>query len=101
MALLYIRQYTRLTHDEGGHVIAAGQEPGYDIAPITFSGTSASVAIRSGTKFVRLTTDAACNFVCSADPNIVATTNNARMAAGQTEFFGVSPGLYIAVIAGV
>ncbi len=101
MSTLYIRQYTRLAHDESGHPIAAGLEPGFDATPLTISGTSASVAIRSGTKFVRLTTDVICNFVCSLDPNVTATANNARMGAGQTEFFGTSPGLYIAVIAGV
>lgn len=101
MSLLYIRQYTRLAHDENGHAIAAGLEPGLDITPVAIGGASANVALRAGTRFVRLHCDAICNFVCGGDNTTAATTSNARMVAGQTEFFGISPGVgYIAVIAG-
>lgn len=99
MATLYIRQYTRLAHDESGHPIAAGVEPGFDNTLAIAAGTG-NVAVRAGTKFVRLHTDAICNFACGPDSSAAATTSNARMVAGQTEFFGASPGMYIAVIAG-
>lgn len=100
MATLYIRQYTRLAHDENGHAIAAGLEPGLDTS-VAIGAGSANVAIRTGTKFLRLHSDTICNFVAGTDSTTTALTSNARMAANQTEFFGVAPSVgYIAVIAG-
>lgn len=100
MATLYVRQYTRLAHDENGHPLAAGLEPGKD-ATLSIAAGSGNVALTAGTKFVRLHTDAICNFALGTDSTTAATTSNARMAANQTEFFGVAPGVgYLAVIAG-
>lgn len=97
MALLYIRQYTRLAHDENGQVILAGLEPGQDLDPVSV-GAATRVTLATGTKFVRLHTDAICSYACGVS-TVTATTNNARLAANQTEFFGISSAVtHIAVI---
>lgn len=100
---LLIRQYTRLAHDEGGRTLPAGQEPGYDsVLPIDV--VTGNVQIRPGTRFIRLHADgAACHFVLGADNTVTATTLAAKMAAAQTEFFGVTPNgsVWLAVIMGV
>lgn len=98
MALLYIRQYTRLATDTNGQTVLAGLEPGLDLAPVAI-GAGTNVALASGTKFVRLHSDAVCSYVCGLDSSAAATTSNARLAANQTEFFGISSAVtYIAVI---
>jgi len=46
---------------------------------------------------VRLHADSVCSVLFGTNPT--ATTANARMAAGQTEYFGVAPGMKVSVIA--
>src|ERR1051325_9960810 len=90
MSTLYIRQYTRVAHDQAGQAIAAGLEPGKDTT-LSIGGTTANVALATGTKFVRLHTDAICNFNAGTSA-VTATTSNARRAAKRTEFCGISAG---------
>ena len=63
---------------------------------ITIGVTTQSAAFNAATKMVRLHAEAACCVEFGADP--IATTDNMRLAAGQTEYFGVSPGQKLAVI---
>jgi hypothetical protein len=67
-----------------------------DQAPITFSASTQSAAFATGTKFVRVHTDSICSIAYGSNPT--ATTSSFRMAAGQTEYFGVNPGDKLAVI---
>lgn len=98
MGKVYIREYVRAGKEwVGGTPIASAQEPGTDQPVITTSGTSAqSQAFAGSTRFVRVQTDAIVSFVFGDNP--VATINNARMPANGTEYFGVTPGMKLAVI---
>ena len=65
---------------------------------VSMSGTHAeSSAFNVKTDFVRLHTDAICSVEFGTAP--VATTAKMRMAANQTEYFGVTPGLSFMVSA--
>jgi hypothetical protein len=68
------------------------------LAPSTLNVdiTVLSAAFNAATKIVRLHTDAICSVAFGAAP--VAAATNARLAAGATEYFGVSPGSKVAVI---
>ena len=67
---------------------------------VSIGGASVpSAAFGSRTRMVRIHTDAICSIAWGQSP--VATTVNMRLAANQTEFFGVTPGFKVAVIANV
>ena len=99
MAKIYISEYAAMAkawaHPDQ---IAAPQEPcDSDQAPLAIGGVSAqSAAFGLGVRLVRVHTDAICSIAFGADPT--ATTNNKRMAAGATEYFGVTPGHRLACI---
>ena len=96
MAVLYITEYQRLAAAQGAQV-AAGQEPSVAEQNVAIgAGSLASAAFNARTNFVRLHSDAICSVAFGAAPTAVATAK--RMAANQTEFFGVNPGQKVAVI---
>ncbi len=100
MSTLYITEYARVAVDGRGGMILAGEEPGVDQSPIAISGTTArSAAFSTSTTLVRVHTDVICS-INFGGAGINATTNNKRLAANQTEFFGITPGATnLAVIA--
>lgn len=99
MATLYITQYARLAIDPAGQPVLVGMEPSNTITVAIGGSSTQSATIQGGTKFVRLHTDTICNIAVGTNPT--ATTSGLRLAANQTEFFGLaSDGLKIAVIAG-
>jgi len=57
-----------------------------------------SSAFAASTKFIRFHTDAACHIAFGANPTAV-NAQSMRLAAGQTEYFGVNPGEKVSVIA--
>jgi hypothetical protein len=59
-------------------------------------GSTASSAFRTDTRMVRLHTDSICSIKFGTAPT--ATTSDARLAAGQTEYFKVMPGFKVAAI---
>jgi hypothetical protein len=73
-------------------------EPSRATQTITIGGASVQATNVITSRFVRLHAEAACHFKFGSDPT--ATTSDAKMATGQTEFIGVVPGMKIAVIAG-
>lgn len=102
MAFCYISEYADLPTVLGQN-IPTGKEPAIAIQKIANAGaTTASVAFSDRTKFVRVHTDSiqSIAFSRAATPGVAptATTSDARMAAGATEFFGVRPGDFAAVI---
>jgi hypothetical protein len=99
MAFLYITEYETLTPTtEGGAAQAARTPPVVDQPPVAIGAASLQSAIFGPTtKYVRLHTDAICSIAFG--PNPTATMNNQRLAADQTEYFGVTPGSTVAVIA--
>ena len=98
MATLYVTEYSRMAIEAAGAPVLVGQEPSVT-QTIAIAGVSASATLRTDTKFVRLHTDIICNVVFGPSPQ-VATTSNMRLAANQTEFFGVVGGHVLAVIQG-
>lgn len=99
MAILFISEYSKASIDNQGRGVMAGKEPAVVTQIVAIgAGSVASAAFSSATKFVRLHTDTACNFAFGIAPTAVADTSP-RMAANQTEFFGIPPGYKVAVIA--
>jgi hypothetical protein len=90
MSKLYISEYARVTQASGPGtaVLQAPEEPPLATQVVDFtSGAAQSAAFNAKTRFVRLHTDAICSVRFAANPT--ATTNDARLAAGQTELRGV------------
>ena len=81
----------------------AAQSPQYppnaeQVLAISGSPTSSN-PFQPQTTLIRVHTDAICSIEIGQSPT--ATTSTARMAANQTEYFGVYPGHSISVIANV
>lgn len=68
------------------------------VVAITASSTQSQV-FSDNTFFIRVHTDAICSIKIGLNPT--ATTSTMRLAANQTEYFGVSPNQQIAVIQNV
>lgn len=104
MATLYISEYAAIG-GVAGTAAQVPQEPCLTQQTILITGTSApSINFSANTRFVRLHTDAICSIdfglgSASATNPALATLVTARMAANQTEYFGVTPGGNVAVIA--
>ena len=101
MAKLYITEYTRAAnHGDIGGLVPMAQIPALTTQVLDITGTSAkSAGFDQACRFVRVHTDVTCHIATGDDPT--ATTNSMRLAADQTEYFGIRPGQKIAVIAGV
>lgn len=100
MATLYVTEYARVAHDGAGQAVITGLEPARRTQLVSIGGTSAATPLPIAGLFVRLHTDAACCVKFGAS-GVEATTSDARLAANQTEFFGVlgNATTYVAVIA--
>ncbi len=100
MALLFISEYMKVAIDYRGLPVMAGKEPAIKTQIVAVgAGSLASEPFTSATEFVRLHTDLACNFVFGLPTPTAVKDTSPRMATGQTEFFGVSPGHVVSVIA--
>ncbi|MDE2232850.1 MAG: hypothetical protein KGJ90_01845 [Patescibacteria group bacterium] len=100
MSVLFITEYKAVAVASGaGGPLAVALEPPVATQVVTINLTStASAVFNVDTHFVRLNTDETCSVKFGASPT--ATTNDERLAANQTEFFGISrAGLSVAVIA--
>lgn len=97
MAIVDITEYEKLASDMTGKTVAGGQEPSITNQQVAITASSTqSNAFDAKTNFVRVHADAPARISVGANPTASATTQ--RMAAGQTEYFGVKPGHKIAVI---
>lgn len=102
MAVLYITEYARQAKDNRGQAINAGEEPALAHQTVAIgAGSAQSANLNAKTRFVRVHTDAICSIKFGSNPTAVATEE--RLAANQTEYFGVieesvAAGLKIAVI---
>lgn len=97
MASLYITEYAGLAVMDGTQV-QCGQEPALQTQKLAIGAEVDSTAFHAQTRFVRLHTDAICSVKFSSGAAVNATTNDTRLAANQTEFFGVQPGGNLSVI---
>lgn len=98
MATLWITEYTRLAYEGSGASVLVGKEPSKTQTLAIVGASGASTAFRADTRFVRMHTDTACYVGFGDAP--VATSGSMRMAANQTEFFGVVGGHAVAVLIG-
>lgn len=96
MAVLFITEYAKLAPVSGKSVSVALAPPIAE-QTVAIGGSSVqSSAVNTATRYVRLHTDAVCSVAFGTNPTATATTM--RLAAGQTEYFGVAPSTKIAVI---
>jgi hypothetical protein len=97
MATLYITEYSSIGDALNGKAQVAGASF-IATQTVALSGSSArSTALSAQTKLVRLHTDAICSFKVGGS-TVTAATTDPRMAADNTEYFGVNGGEYIAAI---
>jgi hypothetical protein len=96
MSTLYITEFKALKI--GGLQVAAQPPLAEQTVAIT-AGSVQSAAFSANTGLVRIETDSICSVLFGANPT--ATTSSARMGAGDVEYFAVTPGTKVAVIANV
>lgn len=93
-----ITEYQNLGLDSLGALIAVGMEPARVVQQVTEGAASVACAadFLDTTRFVRIHTTAPIRVAFGKTPTASATSQ--RMAANATEFFGVLPGIRVAVI---
>ncbi len=97
MATVFIEEFGDAGPGRGGQVLQAGMQPSLTTQTVAIGGSSTqSSAFNAATRFVRIHTDAICSYAFGANPT--ATSSKPRMAAGQTEYFAVTPGHKVAII---
>lgn len=97
MAIVDIAEFDLLCRDDNSVQLQAGPVPPRVKQQVSITaGSVQSSAFANNTKFLRVHADAACRVEFGANPTADGTSM--RMAAGQTEYFGVTPGHKVAVI---
>lgn len=105
MATLYISEYSHVASVDSprgpnGIAAQAPQEPALASQTVAITGsTTQSSLFNKDTTLIRVHADAICSVEVSTNPT--ATTASKRLAAGQTEYFGVKTGQRLAVISNV
>lgn len=99
MAVLRIDEFANLAVIPGGQ-FAAGNLDGVISQQVTIGTEVKSASISAATRVVRIQAEALCCIKLSKQPSFTqaAATTDLRLTAGQTEYFGVSPGDRISVI---
>lgn len=78
-------------------MLQVGAEPRLANQTVSIGGsTTQSSAFNTNTTMIRVHTDAICSIDIGSNPT--ATAAKSRLAANQTEYFGVIPGQKLAVI---
>lgn len=98
MAILYVAELSAIGGG-GNHPISGAQWPPINEQIIVIGGGSAnSTTLNNNTTLLRINCDSSCSIAIGL--NAIATTANARMSAGQTEYFSVPPnsGYRVAVV---
>ena len=91
MAKVYVTEFAAID-------LNVSREPPLAEQTVAIGGGSVqcSNAFHASTRVIRVHTDAICSIALSGNPT--ATANTRRLAANQTEYFGVEGGQKIAVI---
>lgn len=96
--MLNITEYTSLATDGRGNTVMAGVEPSRVTQNVDISIVPAQSAAFDGvTRFVRINTTDDVRIAFGEDPTADATST--RLGAGATEFFGVTGGHKLSVLA--
>lgn len=88
MAKAYVSEYARATLDSR-HGVMSPEEPAIAVQVLDTTGTHLSAVFNKETRFVRVNVDGVVSYKFGTAPT--AATTDARMAANQTEYFGVPP----------
>lgn len=95
MATAYITEFSDVVRGEFG-AIPIPRWPALAKQTVAIGAEAKSAAFNDGTLMIRVHVDAICSVEVSDAPT--ATTAMTRMAANQTEYFGVKPGAKLSVI---
>lgn len=99
MASLYITEFRPLAPGTGVPVQIA-EFPALATQKIAIGAEGDSAVFNVATRIIRLHADAICSITITAvGVEATATTSMTRLAADQTEYFGVQPGAELSVIA--
>lgn len=103
MAKLYVTEFTSPGRYYGGAQCAfAGGWAENASSPISYTGTAGfSATFAVNTTLIRVHTDSICSVLvgkATANGGGTVTTSNARMVAGQTEYYEVPSGYVISAI---
>lgn len=90
MATLYVSEFSIPGNLVNIQSIGAVSQPSVNDQTVTFTTTTQSAAFKNNTNVVRIHTDGICSIAFGTNPT--ATTTNARMTAGSTEYFVVPQG---------
>jgi hypothetical protein len=97
MAKTYVTEYAGQVADRRGISIPTGEEPSLGTLVLDHgAGVANSANLNAKTRLIRVHADAIASVKIGAAA--VATTADMRFAAGQTEYFGITPE---AIVAGV
>ena len=105
MGTLYVSEYRSLASvpsslTYGPQAGQAPQEPPTAEYTVNIAGSPTAGQLFGGyTAMIRVHTDSICSILIGTAP--AAATTNKRLAANQTEYFGVAPGQRISVITNV
>jgi len=99
MATLYVAEFGSVGDTLQGPIPIAQASPVAEQAVAIGGASVQSAAFSNDTQFVRLHADAICSVAFGVNPT--ATAVKMRMAAGTTEYFGVTRGEKVAVIVNV
>lgn len=95
MATLYLTEYQG--YSTSGTPFQAAKEPPQANQTKAIGAVVSSTAFGKNTYLIRVHVDAICSIEIGASPT--ATTASKRLAANQTEYFAVTPGQVLSVIA--
>ena len=96
MPVLYVTEFSAMATDSW----PIPKEPPNAEQTVAITGSPVSSSVFStGTRLLRVHTDSICSVEIGASPSAAIT--NRRLAANQTEYFGVEPGQAISVISNV
>lgn len=91
MSTMYITEYAELATDAKGNAIQAGRDKGATTQKRAFTATAGtSNAFQKGTRFIRVSCDAAAYLAFGSAPTAV-TLEGTPVQANTPEFFGVVP----------
>lgn len=94
MAVLYVTEFAKPA--QGVNATVAPMPPLAEQTVAIGGSSTSSSAFSAQTNLIRVHTDAVCSIAIGGGPT--ATSSTMRLAAGQTEYFAVSPAHKIAVI---
>jgi hypothetical protein len=90
MATVYITEFSNSAISPGGQMQVPYEQPLAE-QTVAIGGSSVqSNAFNAATGFIRVEVDAICSIEINANPT--ASTTTARLAANQTEYYGVPKG---------